>query len=122
MFFVVLKHFMYELGIDILFERIEQNFPRNRLLPVIGERYRKVIDIDMRETFYDYQLLPIEELSYYSDMSEDSSEEEINNFAFAMTFTGYIDNDSNESDNWDGSEPEETYFTKDEIPNLIFIK
>ena len=120
MFYVVLKHFMYELGLDILFERIEQNFPHNKTVPIIGERYRKVIDIDMRETFYDCQLLPIEELSYYTDMAEDSTEDELKNYAFAMTFTSYIDNDSKETDSFD--EPEDTYFTKDEIPNLIFIK
>lgn len=120
---IALKHYMYELAIDTFFDRISANFPKQRILPVIGQSYSKIVDPDLNEAFYDCTIIPISELSYYEDLVESSNEEgfDMDELAFGIRYKGYEDlDDPMESDRYE--EYEETHFEKDEIDYLIFYK
>jgi len=116
---------MYELAIDMFFERVTSNFPNQRVKPVIGQYYSKIEDADMREIFYDCTIIPITDLSYYEDLkySSDVDEDEgdLEDIAFGIRYKGYEDmDDSSVSERFE--EYEETHFHKDKIDFLILSK
>ena len=127
------RHFVYELAIDMFFERVSSNFPTQRVKPVIGQYYSKIEDADMREIFYDCTIIPITELSYYEDLQYSDSYDEydgddedgdiinIDDIAFGVRYKGYEDmDDPSVSERFD--DYEETHFRKDELDFLIFSK
>lgn len=132
-----IRHFVYELAIDMFFERVSSNFPTQRVKPVIGQYYSKIEDADMREIFYDCTIIPITELSYYEDLQYSGADDvdvdvdadideygdiiNIDDIAFGVRYKGYEDmDDPSVSERFD--EYEETYFRKDELDFLIFSK
>jgi len=118
-----IKHYMYELAIDMFFERLSSNFPKQKVKPVIGQYYAKIEDVDMREVFYDCTIIPVTELSYYDDLvsSQDDEDDDIDDVAFGIRYKGYEDlDDSTVSERFE--DYEETHFQKDELDFLIFSK
>lgn len=120
---IALKHYMYELAIDTFFDRLSANFPKQRILPVIGESYSKIIDTDLNEAFYDCVIIPISELTYYDELIDLSNDDgaDLGDLAFGIRYKGYEDlDDPMESDRYE--EYEEAHFEKDELDYLVFYK
>lgn len=122
---IAIKHYIYELAIDMFFERISSNFPKQRIKPVIGQHYSKIEDADMREIFYDCTIIPVTELSYYEDLiytsDDDDDDDDVSSIAFGIRYKGYEDlDDPMVSERFD--DYEEAHFKTDELEYLIFSK
>lgn len=117
-----IKHYMYELAIDMFFERLSSNFPKQKVTPVIGQYYSKIEDANMHELFYDCTIIPVTELSYYEDLLYSQDEDDdISDIAFGIRYRGYEDlDDPSVSERFE--DYEETHFHKDELDFLIFFK
>lgn len=115
-----IKHKLYEECIEIFFNGLIQNFPRKGVTPVIGEFYRKIIDHEVNDIYYNCRVIRPEDLDSYDDMVCDYEEEgyDIDEIAIAIIYERYSDDDGDEYVPADYDEIGENTFDHDEMPYL----
>ena len=112
-FKTTMKHTIYEMCIDILFNHIKKNFPKHKKrVPSIGEKFVKVLDKLNGETYYQCQIIKPTSMEYYDELEADIK----NNILIAMHFAW------NEYDGAEVERNEDQYFTETEFEELTFIK
>lgn len=122
-FKITLKHKIYELCINTFFDKMNTNFGKTNTKPVIGARYSKIVDHGNGETFYNCTIIPLSKLSYYNDLLSDiaDDDDDLDDYAFGITFQTYVDNDSNETEEFDTDDLGETHFTYDDVDDSTFV-
>ncbi len=115
-----IKHKLYEECIEIFFNGLIKNFPRKGVTPVIGEFYRKIIDHEVNDIYYNCRVIRPEDLDSYDDMVCDYEEEgyDIDEIAIAIIYERYSDDDGDEYVPADYDEIGENTFDYDEMPYL----
>jgi hypothetical protein len=118
-----LKHKIYESCIDIFFDGLMKNFQVSNSTPEIGDRYSRIYDKIVGDTFYDCMIVPIKHLSFYDDLVEAYEEDglSLEDIAFGIRYSKYVD-DLGEVESFDSDSYGETTFVNAELEDIIFEK
>lgn len=115
----LIKHYIYETCLSIYFDELNKNIADySDLIPVVGEKFSRIIDNFTGDTFIECIVIHYSDLGYWSDLDID----ECNDFAFAIRFKTWLDSNGDlvSMDDYDGFD--ELHFSKKNLITLACIK
>lgn len=123
-FKITLKHKIYEACVDTFFNKMNINFGRSVITPIIGKRYSKIADIGNGETFYNCVIIPLNKLSYYDELAQEifEDDEDISDYVFGITFERYVDEDNHDNEIYTPDDLGETHFTVEDLDYTKFYE
>ena len=119
MIHTLFKHYIYELCLSICFDELDKNLTDySAVMPVVGDKFSKIIDNFSGDTFIDCTVINITDLGYWNDFNED----EYKNVAFAIRFRTWVDFDGIIQSDYDHSVYDEIHFDLRNFITLAFEK
>ena len=118
-----LAHKIYELCIDVFFDHLEKNFPKEKPELYIGEKFKVIEDSANGEYYFDCEVIHPADLSYIEDLTYDGVQ--IADISLAIRFKAYKSHDGTFEEYDEYEDPEgddEIHFERHEMKDLVFKK